>query len=264
MSAETLAEIAQELDLGASLLLGKGEDAAGGRAKQSILADAIEAVVAAVYLDGGLEPPRDSCSRCSSDRIREQADRPGRAATTRPGSRSSRPSGAIGLPRYQVRDEGPDHSKHFFAAVFLGDEEYGEGEGRSKKEAEQAAAWVAWERLQDEASSASARPGGPYRGGGCRSYLRSKSCDATSSVRSSARRSRRWRSTACARCAVTTTGRSSSTRLVGRKITAVERRGKYLLVRLDGDDVLVVHLGMSGQLLRAKTRARRRRSTRTS
>ena len=58
---------------------------------------------------------------------------------------------------------------------------------------------------------------------------------------------------ACARCAATTTASSSSSRLVGKKITSVERRGKYLLVKLDDEDVLVIHLGMSGQLLRAKS-----------
>ena len=57
-----------------------------------------------------------------------------------------------------MRHEGPDHSKRFFATVLLGGEAYGDGEGRSKKAAEQAAARVAWERLQGEASSADARP----------------------------------------------------------------------------------------------------------
>ena len=95
-------------------------------------------------------------------RIREQADRPRAARTTRRGCRSSQPDGAIELPRYQVRHEGPDHSKRFFAAVYLRNEEYGEGEGRSKKAAEQAAARIAWERLQDEADRRAARPGGPY------------------------------------------------------------------------------------------------------
>jgi len=59
---------------------------------------------------------------------------------------------AIGRPRYVVRDEGPDHAKHFFAVVYFGDERYGEGEGGSKKQAEQGAAWVAWTRLQQDES----------------------------------------------------------------------------------------------------------------
>jgi len=57
----------------------------------------------------------------------------------------------VGRPRYVVRDEGPDHAKHFFASVFFGSECYGDGEGGSKKQAEQGAAWVAWSRLQAEA-----------------------------------------------------------------------------------------------------------------
>ena len=115
MSAEALAEVADEIDLGASLRLGKGEDASGGRAKPSILADAMEAVIAAVYLDGGLEPatrlvPRAARRRGSASR------RPGPAASdykTRLQELAAQRFDQ--LPRYQVRHEGPDHSKRFFA-----------------------------------------------------------------------------------------------------------------------------------------------------
>ena len=153
VSADTLAEIAQELDLGASLRLGKGEDASGGRAKPSILADAMEAVIAAVYLDGGLEPATRLVLSLLERRIREQAVGPGGGDyKTRLQELAARRCDQ--LPRYQVRHEGPDHSKRFFAAVFLRNEEYGSGEGRSKKTAEQAAAQIAWERLQGEANGA--------------------------------------------------------------------------------------------------------------
>ena len=77
VNARVLAELAVELDLGAHLLLGKGEDAAGGRAKQSILADAFEAVVAAVYLDQGFAVARDLVLRCLSERIADAAAGPG-------------------------------------------------------------------------------------------------------------------------------------------------------------------------------------------
>jgi ribonuclease III len=154
VSAEALADIAQELDLGASLRLGKGEDASGGRAKPSILADAMEAVIAAVYLDGGLEPAARLVLAVLERRIREQATGPGgQDYKTRLQELAAQRCDQ--LPRYQVRHEGPDHSKRFFAVVSLRSEEYGAGEGRSKKAAEQAAARVAWERLQGEASSAS-------------------------------------------------------------------------------------------------------------
>jgi ribonuclease-3 len=150
VSAETLSEIATELDLGRSLRLGKGEDASGGREKPSILADAMEAVIAAVYLDGGLEPATRLVLSLLGSRIREQAAGPGgQDYKTRLQELAAHRCDQ--LPRYQVRHEGPDHSKRFFAAVYLRNEQYGTGEGRSKKTAEQAAARVAWERLQEEA-----------------------------------------------------------------------------------------------------------------
>jgi ribonuclease-3 len=150
VNARVLAEIALELDLGMYLLLGKGEDAAGGREKQSILSDAFEAVVAAVYLDQGFEVARELVLRCLRDRIAEAAAGPGgRDYKTR--LQEITAAQALGRPRYVVRDEGPDHAKHFFASVYVAERLYGEGEGRSKKQAEQAAAWVAWTRLQEEA-----------------------------------------------------------------------------------------------------------------
>ena len=149
VNARVLAEIARELDLGAHVLLGKGEDAAGGRAKRSILADAFEAVVAAVYLDQGFAVAREMVLRCLRDRIADAAAGPGgRDYKTR--LQEITAAQDLGRPRYLVRDEGPDHAKHFFATVYVRDRVYGEGEGRSKKQAEQAAAWVAWTRLQEE------------------------------------------------------------------------------------------------------------------
>jgi ribonuclease III len=151
VNARVLAEVAQEIDLGPYLLLGKGEDAAGGRAKQSILADAFEAVVAAVYLDTDLATSRDLVLRCLRERIAEAVAGPGgRDYKTRLQELAA--ARAIGRPRYVVRDEGPDHAKHFFAVVYFGDERYGDGEGGSKKQAEQEAAWVAWTRLQPDDS----------------------------------------------------------------------------------------------------------------
>jgi ribonuclease-3 len=156
VNARVLAEVAQEIDLGPYLLLGKGEDAAGGRAKQSILADAFEAVVAAVYLDTDLATTRDLILRCLRERIAEAVAGPGgRDYKTRLQELAA--ARAIGRPRYVVRDEGPDHAKHFFAVVYFGDERYGEGEGGSKKQAEQEAAWVAWTCLQQDES----QPDGP-------------------------------------------------------------------------------------------------------
>ena len=150
VNARVLAEVAQEIGLGSHLLLGKGEDGAGGRAKQSILADAFEAVVAAVYLDSDLATTRDLVLRCLRDRITEAVAGPGgRDYKTRLQELAA--ARGIGRPRYVVRDEGPDHAKHFYASVYFGGDCYGDGEGGSKKQAEQGAAWIAWSRLQEEA-----------------------------------------------------------------------------------------------------------------
>ncbi|MGQ0823531.1 MAG: ribonuclease III [Actinomycetota bacterium] len=149
VNARVLAEVASELGLGEYLLLGKGEDAAGGRAKQSILADAFEAVVAAVHLDAGFATARALVMRGLGDRITEAAAGPG-GSDYKTRLQELTASRGRGRPRYMVRDDGPDHAKYFFATVLVGDRPYGEGEGRSKKQAEQAAAWVAWARLREE------------------------------------------------------------------------------------------------------------------
>lgn len=153
VSSETLARLAEEIDLGAALRLGKGENASGGRAKTSILADAMEAVIAAVYLDGGLTAAREVVLRALEPAIREQAAGPGGGDyKTRLQELAARVLDQ--LPRYRIRHEGPDHSKRFFAQVQLRGTIYGAGEGRSKKAAEQAAAREAWTRLQHEAREA--------------------------------------------------------------------------------------------------------------
>jgi ribonuclease-3 len=148
VNARVLAEIAAELSLGDCLLLGKGEDGAGGRAKQSILADALEALIAAVFLDAGFDVARDFVLDRFGDRIAEAAAGPGgRDYKTRLQELTAQQT--LGRPRYVVRSEGPDHEKHFYATVMVRDEPFGEGEGRSKKQAEQAAAWVAYSRLRE-------------------------------------------------------------------------------------------------------------------
>lgn len=142
VNAEVLAELAREIGIGPALVLGKGEDTSGGRAKSSILSDAMEAVIAAVYLDGGWRAARDIVLRLVEDRIRENAAGPGG------GDFKTRLQELVAqrfeqVPRYSVRAEGPDHSKHFFADVRVAGQVLGSGEGRSKKQAEQAAAKAA-------------------------------------------------------------------------------------------------------------------------
>src|SRR5688572_11152590 len=151
VSAAALAEVAVELELGPALRLGKGEDASGGREKPSILADATEAVIGAVYLDGGWDAASELVLDLLGERIGAAALGPGgQDYKTRLQELAAREHEA--LPEYEVADEGPDHAKRFYATVSLKGVAYGMGEGRSKKQAEQAAARVAWEALVARAS----------------------------------------------------------------------------------------------------------------
>jgi ribonuclease-3 len=152
VNAGALAELAAELELGRALHLGKGEDASGGREKPSILADAMEAVIGAVYIDGGYDAARSLIMGLLGDRIEEAAAGPGgQDFKTRLQELAARRFDQ--LPHYTVDDEGPDHAKRFFATVRIAGDVRGSGEGRSKKQAEQAAARVAWEALQLEAET---------------------------------------------------------------------------------------------------------------
>jgi ribonuclease III len=157
VSAAALAEVAAELDLGSALLLGRGEDASGGREKPSILADAMEAVIGALYLDGGWDRAAEFVMRLMGERIEEASAGPGgQDYKTRLQELAARQLEV--LPQYDVVDRGPDHAKHFTATVSLGGRQRGQGEGRSKKQAEQAAARDAWEALREELDPDTARP----------------------------------------------------------------------------------------------------------
>jgi ribonuclease III len=155
VNSEALADVAGELELGGAVLLGKGEDASGGRHKPSILADAMEAVIGAVYLDGGWSAASLLIMTLMGDRIEEAAAGPGgQDFKTRLQELAARRFEQ--LPRYEVKDEGPDHAKQFFAIVSLAGIERGRGEGRSKKQAEQQAARVAWHALSTLLANAEA------------------------------------------------------------------------------------------------------------
>jgi ribonuclease-3 len=148
VNADVLAEAATELRLGEAVRLGKGEDTSGGREKPSILSDAMEAVIGAVYLDGGWD---DACAlvmEVLGDRMTEAAAGPGgHDFKTRLQELGARRFDS--LPSYDVASEGPDHAKRFTAKVSISGEGLGVGEGRSKKQAEQAAARMAWRRLSE-------------------------------------------------------------------------------------------------------------------
>ncbi len=146
VSASALAEVAAALELGAGMRLGKGEDASGGRDKPSILADALEAVIGAIYRDGGWTSARAVVLDLLSDRIYVAAEGPG-GQDYKSQLQELAARHFDHLPVYELRGEGPDHQKRFFAQVRLGGEIQGDGEGRSKKQAEQRAAEAAWHRL---------------------------------------------------------------------------------------------------------------------
>jgi ribonuclease-3 len=142
-----LADVAREIDLGESVLLGRGEEMTGGRGKASILADTLEAVFGAVYLDRGMEAAESFIRGLFMPRIRGQVE--GGTVQDYKTSLQELAAARIGsLPEYQILESGPDHAKHFQATVLLAGETYGSGTGRSKKEAEQAAARIAVERLR--------------------------------------------------------------------------------------------------------------------
>ncbi len=144
-----LAEVAAELQLGDALLLGKGELSTGGRAKTSILADALEAVIGAVYLDGGFDAAEGLVMRLMTGRIGLSADGPGgHDYKTRLQELVARTYEQ--LPVYRTTDQGPDHAKEFEATVHVMGQLRGQGAGRSKKQAEQAAAEQAWRSLSAE------------------------------------------------------------------------------------------------------------------
>lgn len=147
VNAIALAEVAAELDLGPHILLGRGEAAAGGADKPSILSDAFEAVLGAVYLDGGPDAAAAMVERLVVPRMPETADSLDQFDQKTYLQELSARAGR-GAPVYDVSSRGPDHAKSFHASVLIDGEVVGEGDGRSKKAAEQAAATEACRRFE--------------------------------------------------------------------------------------------------------------------
>lgn len=144
VSTASLAELADELGLGDHMILGRGEEKTGGRRKPALLADTCEAVIAALYLDGGLEAARGFILRSFGSRI-DDARQPGYFGRDHKSRLQERLQG-LGqrLPAYRVVVEtGPEHRKHFSVQVSTGDRVLAQGEGRTKKDAEQEAARLA-------------------------------------------------------------------------------------------------------------------------
>ena len=135
----SLAETADKLCLGRYILLGHGEELSGGRERKSILADAVEAVIAAIYLDGGMEPAADMIMRYIIEPYEKGIRADIADYKTSLQERLQRESGHSIKYRLE-KESGPDHDKRFEVSVFIDGTESGRGTGRSKKEAEQAAA----------------------------------------------------------------------------------------------------------------------------
>ena len=144
----SLARIAAGLDLGSCLRLGRGEEKGGGRQKRSLLADAFEALLAALYLDGGIEPAKRVVAQLFSPLFTSGELLSGRDSKTELQELARLSAGE--LPRYELKQvSGPDHDKRFSVEVYLGVELMGEGVGRTKKEAEQDAARAATTLLKE-------------------------------------------------------------------------------------------------------------------
>ena len=147
VSSAALADIAANIELGRYLLLGRGEELTGGREKQSILADCVEAIIGAAYLSVGPEAATALVMRLIAPLLADP-DRFGAAMDPKTSLQELSTRLGKGLPHYTVADSGPDHSKRFTAHVAIGGETIASGDGTSKKQAEMAAALEAWTLLQ--------------------------------------------------------------------------------------------------------------------
>ena len=153
VSEMTLARVAQLISLGQYVLMGKEEEKAGGREKPSILSDAYEALIGAMFMDGGLSPARRTVEKHILSRIAEIIQDEDFRNYKGELLEHLQAQGKK-LPRYQVLEEkGPDHDKKFTMAVFVKGKEWGRGSGTTKKEAEQNAAKMALEKLKGKQDS---------------------------------------------------------------------------------------------------------------
>jgi len=155
VNAKALAGIGRQLGLGEHLLLGRGEETTGGRDKSSIVADTVEAVIGAVYLDQGLDVATSLIHRLFDPLIAESAGL-GAGLDWKTSLQELCAAQSLGVPEYVVDESGPDHMKSFRARVRVGPELYGDGRGGSKKEAEQQAASTAYAELLTAATEAAA------------------------------------------------------------------------------------------------------------
>jgi ribonuclease III len=152
-----LAEVARDLHLGLFIRLGRGEEGTGGRDKPSILADTLEAVIGATYIDCGLDAASDLVHRLF-DPVIERSSLLGAGLDWKTSLQELTADRGLGVPEYVVKDSGPDHQKLFRAVVKVGSRELGTGEGRSKKAAEQLAAEAAYRLITTEKEKTDEQP----------------------------------------------------------------------------------------------------------
>ncbi|MGE0216794.1 ribonuclease III [Mycolicibacterium sp.] len=152
VNTQALADVGRHLSesgLGAYLLLGKGEENSGGADKSSILADGVESLLGAIYLEHGAVIARDVVLRLFGDLL-DTAPTLGAGLDWKSSLQELTASRGLGAPAYLVSSTGPDHDKEFTAVVVIAEHEYGTGVGRTKKEAELKAAAAAWTALDGE------------------------------------------------------------------------------------------------------------------
>ncbi|GAA5159463.1 ribonuclease III [Pseudonocardia eucalypti] len=162
VNMHALASVARELGppatddrgggLGGYLYLGRGEELTGGRDKASILADATEALIGAVYLEHGLEVARRLVERLF-DGLLKAAPRLGAGLDWKTSLQELTAAAEMGVPEYRITEDGPDHLKTFTAIAVVAGRELGTGVGRTKKEAEQKAAQLAWRTLSEDGAA---------------------------------------------------------------------------------------------------------------
>ena len=153
VSSDHLHEVAQKLELGSFLLLGRGEEMNGGRGKRTLLADSVEALIAAIYLDGGYQAAREFVLGQIVGDIQQLSAHPMEITDSKGALQELAQSHKLVPPQYRVvATAGPEHSKTFTVAVSVGEEWVAEAEGSSKKTASQSAAGILLRQLRDHLS----------------------------------------------------------------------------------------------------------------
>ena len=146
VNMRALADIARSLELGQYMRIGKGEEVTGGRDKNSLLADSLEALIGAIYLSHGFATSQKVVGELINETMESAKDR-GAGLDGKTSLQELAAARKISAPEYLITESGPDHDKTFVAIAVVGGEEISIGEGKSKREAEQIAARIAYEKL---------------------------------------------------------------------------------------------------------------------